>query len=106
MKKALTLSTIILTLFIPVVSARTLNTEDTVGILFFAAYCIFIIAMLIFQIVVCLWVYRDAKKRMPENATLWLIAVLVGNIFGFIVYLIVRRDQPVIINPSSTETIA
>ncbi len=36
------------------------------------------------------WVYLDAKKRDVKNIGVWVVLTVVANIFGFIIYLIVR----------------
>lgn len=41
---------------------------------------------------IAVWVYRDAESRGMGGA-LWLIIVLIANIFGLIIYLIVRKDR-------------
>ena len=56
-----------------------------------AVYIIVIIIALGLTIWMCIWVYRDAKKR-GQNEVLWLLVVLVGGCIGLLVYLIVR-DQ-------------
>ena len=47
--------------------------------------------LFVLQIVIAVWVYRDAEER-GENAVIWLLIVLVGGIIGLIVYLVVRKD--------------
>jgi len=58
------------------------------GIVLFAIFW-FIVAILL-----CVWVYRDAKAR-GENAALWLIIVLIAGIIGLIIWLIVRPKKKV-----------
>ena len=36
------------------------------------------------------WVFRDATAREMDNPVLWVIVILIGNVFGLSVYLIVK----------------
>ena len=55
---------------------------------------LFAIFWLIVAVLLCVWVYRDAKAR-GENAALWLIIVLIAGIIGLIIWLIVRPKKKV-----------
>ncbi len=61
-----------------------------VGLVIFIYIVIFIVIILI-----AIWVYRDAESR-GMSGVLWLIVVLVGSIIGLIIYLVIRRDHPVL----------
>jgi len=37
------------------------------------------------------WVYRDANRRNMDNAALWGVVTFVLNIFGLVIYLLVRE---------------
>jgi NADH:ubiquinone oxidoreductase subunit 6 (subunit J) len=70
-----------------------------------------IVGVVIFQIYICVWVYRDAKKRNMDEI-LWLIIVLIFGLLGLIIYLIIRNPivpekskQPVKQTQTPTETI-
>lgn len=41
-------------------------------------------------IYIAYWVYKDAQKRGEDNATIWLLIVLVAGIVGLIVWLMIR----------------
>ena len=43
----------------------------------------------IVALLLCVWVYKDAKKR-DMNAAVWLLIVLVTGCIGRIIYLVVR----------------
>lgn len=43
-------------------------------------------------ILLCIWVYKDAKAR-GEEAVLWLIVVLIANVIGLIIWLVVRPEK-------------
>jgi len=53
------------------------------------------IAWFIIAILIAVWVYRDAEKR-GESGALWLIIVLITGIIGLIIWLIIRRDKPIV----------
>lgn len=38
------------------------------------------------------YVHRDAIRRNIRNSEIWLIAVLIFNIFGALIYLLVRKN--------------
>jgi ABC-type transport system involved in multi-copper enzyme maturation permease subunit len=59
---------------------------------FFFLLILFIFFWFVVGILICLWVYRDAKSRGMEGA-LWVLIVLVANVIGLIVYLIVREER-------------
>ncbi len=62
---------------------------------FFFPFIVFlIVASLWFVagILLCLWVYNDAKSRGMEG-TLWVLIVLVANVVGLIVYLFAREER-------------
>ncbi|WP_287582362.1 hypothetical protein [Candidatus Borrarchaeum sp.] len=54
-----------------------------------------IIIWIVIAIVVAVWVYKDAESR-GESGVLWLIIVLIAGIIGLIIWLIIRRDKPVV----------
>lgn len=52
-----------------------------------------IIAGLVLTILLCAWVYRDAKSRYM-NGILWMLVVLlIPSYIGLIIYLVVRMDN-------------
>lgn len=59
-----------------------------------ASLFLIVIPFIFFAIIMYLaiWVYRDAEKRGQEPA-LWLLVFLVGNIFGLILWLILRPEK-------------
>lgn len=57
-------------------------------------FVLFAIFWFIVAILLCVWVYRDAKAR-GENAALWLIIILISGIIGLIIWLIVRPKKKV-----------
>jgi len=61
---------------------------------FFPFIVLIILASLWFVvgILLCLWVYNDAKSRGMEGA-LWVLIVLVANVVGLIVYLFAREER-------------
>lgn len=41
------------------------------------------------NLLILVWVYRDARSR-GENGALWIIITLIGGVIGLILWLIVR----------------
>ena len=56
------------------------------GVVIFVCCCL--------NILVGVWVYRDAEKRQMDNPAVWLAIVLLGGCIGCIIYLIVRDPIP------------
>lgn len=54
---------------------------------------VFWIIWIIIAILMCIWVYKDAKEREDVNETLWLIIVLLTGIIGFLIYYFVIRKE-------------
>lgn len=53
-----------------------------------------ILGMLIIGILIAVWVYKDAKRR-DMSAGPWVLLVIFTGLIGLIIYLVVRRDNPV-----------
>lgn len=66
------------------------------GIAVFLRFLIFLIVFTVLwflaSILICLWVYRDAKSRRMDPV-LWILIILVANFMGLIIYLIVREEK-------------
>ena len=64
---------------------------DLFGPLAFLIFLPIILAAVywIIALILCIWVYKDAKKR-DMNAAVWLLIVLVTGCIGCIIYLVVR----------------
>jgi len=63
--------------------------------LFAGAYCLIVGIGFLINILILIWVYKDAKKRGASGA-LWVIIVLITGIIGLIIWLVVRPPlQPV-----------
>jgi len=58
---------------------------ETRGLLFLA-----VPGLVVLNIVMLLWVYRDATNRGMESAVIWLIIVLAFSFLGTILYLLSR----------------
>ncbi len=75
---------------------------------FFPFIMLLIVASLwsIAGILLCLWVYNDAKSHGMEGA-LWVLVVLIANVVGLIVYSMARevnRPRPIISTCSGRQT--
>ncbi|MFX0058414.1 MAG: hypothetical protein ACFE85_17775 [Candidatus Hodarchaeota archaeon] len=69
-----------------------LFTFPGLGGLLAGMWLIILIPVIIYYVVgilLCVWVYKDAKKR-DMNAAVWLIIVLLTGCIGCIIYLVVR----------------
>lgn len=58
----------------------------------FGILAFFIIGWFFLAIILCAWVYKDAKAR-GENGALWLIIVLITGLLGLIIWLVVRPEK-------------
>lgn len=69
-----------------------LPTASAQAEFFFGVFCFFWIALLIVNILICIWVYKDAEKR-GQSGILWLLVVLVAGIIGIIIWLVIRPPE-------------
>jgi cell division protein FtsW (lipid II flippase) len=53
---------------------------------------IIVLIWFILGIILALWVYRDAQKRV-HNENIWIIIVLVLSIVGFLIYIFFREEE-------------
>jgi len=68
--------------------------DDSAGMgLFSGAYCLIMGVVFLINILILVWVYKDAKKRGASGA-LWVIVVLFTGIIGLIIWLVVRPPEP------------
>lgn len=63
----------------------------TALIISFIACAVFILA---FEILLCVWVYQDAKIRSDKPLAWLLVTIFVPNMFGILIYLLVGRTIP------------
>jgi len=75
-------------------ASRSVGALAALVILGFIGFVAFILGLIALWIYICVYVYRDAKRR-GMDATVWLLLVLLTGLIGLIVYLIVRRDHPI-----------
>ena len=66
-------------------------TYDPFGFLgaFLMIYVIVLLVICVIDLLIAIWVYKDAKKR-DMNAAVWLLIVLFFPCIGCIIYLVVR----------------
>ncbi len=57
--------------------------------MFAGAMCIVWIVLLIIEILILRWIYRDAKKR-GKSGGLWVLIVLFTGLIGIIIWLLIR----------------
>ncbi|MFX1357169.1 MAG: hypothetical protein ACFFA8_07765 [Promethearchaeota archaeon] len=68
------------------------TTIPGLGGLFAGLWLMILIPVIIYYVVailLCVWVYKDAKKR-DMNAAVWLVIVILTGCIGCIIYLVVR----------------
>ncbi|MBW5445603.1 hypothetical protein GE107_05940 [Cohnella sp. CFH 77786] len=67
-----------------------LNAGGIIAVFFFISIFFFVI-----HILLCVWAYRDARKRgrSPEFALIVLVALFFFPLLGLIVYLLIRNDD-------------
>jgi hypothetical protein len=58
-----------------------------------------IVAIVVLNIALLVWVARDAKARGMDSAILWMILVMFTGIIGLIIYLLARPQGNVISCP-------
>jgi len=59
--------------------------DTTTNVIFWTLIATIIVLAIIGQIILCVWVYRNAQKRGM------LLIVLIASIIGLIIYIIVRE---------------
>lgn len=64
--------------------------ETAAGLAAMGGCTLFILAIIVINILILIWVYKDAKARGMENPVIWLVVVLFTGILGLIIYLVVR----------------
>lgn len=59
-----------------------------------------IVATLALNILLLVWVAKDAKNRGMDSPVLWMIVVMVTGIVGFMIYLLVRPQGTLVRCPN------
>lgn len=59
--------------------------------LFFLGFMVF---GFLINILLCVWMYRDATRRDMDAPVVWVLIGLLFPILGLIIYLIVRPSRP------------
>lgn len=49
-----------------------------------------IIAVIVLNVALLVWVARDAKSRGMDSAILWMVLVMFTSVFGLIIYIFAR----------------
>jgi len=63
------------------------------------ALCGLSILILIIAVLIAVWVYKDAESRGMSGILWLLIVIFVPYFIGLIIYLVVRKDHPVMQGP-------
>jgi heme/copper-type cytochrome/quinol oxidase subunit 2 len=58
----------------------------------FAVICAIIVVTLIINIIILIWVYRDAQAR-NGNGAIWALLVFFTGVVGLIVYVLLGRNN-------------
>ena len=73
--------------------------ETAAGIAAMGGCMVFFLILLAINVLILIWVYRDAKSRGVDNPVLWLVLVLFTGLIGLVVYLIVRPKGEKVVCP-------
>lgn len=60
-------------------------------------FLILIISIVVINIAILVWVYKDSKARCMDGGVIWMIVVMVFGIIGLIVYLFARPKGDLVI---------
>lgn len=74
-------------------SYGTSSTTNSLNVLFVGLYILFLCLIICVMVGICVWVYKDAKKRNVDNPGLWVLLVLFLSIPGLILYLLLGRKK-------------
>jgi uncharacterized membrane protein YidH (DUF202 family) len=58
------------------------------------------------SIIIAYYVHRDAIRRGIKNSEIWLLIGLILNVFGLLIYLLVRRNYDEDISPRATKEVS
>lgn len=96
-RKLISIIVLLLALALPVTVFAQSSVDEAAGIFgVLAVSSIWLVccaALFILNIVLLVWVYRDAQAR-GENGALWALIVLVAGIIGLILYFLTARQNP------------
>lgn len=92
MRRRLLLTLLLVCLALPMVAQYEDGgaVETAAGLAAMGGCMIFVLIAIAINIIILVWVYRDAKARGMDNAALWLVIVLLTGLLGLIIYLVVR----------------
>jgi len=61
---------------------------------------VFILAMIILNVALLIWVARDAKARGLDNSVMWMILVMFTGLLGLIIYIFSRPQGDLVQCPN------
>jgi uncharacterized membrane protein YhaH (DUF805 family) len=69
---------------------QTSSGEDAAGVACCGTFFFMIVAIVVINVALLVWVARDAKARGMDGAAVWMLLVLVTGIFGLLIYVFSR----------------
>jgi uncharacterized membrane protein YhaH (DUF805 family) len=60
----------------------------------------FLVAVVVINIAILVWVARDAKNRGMDGAILWMLLVFFTSFIGLIIYILVRPKGEMVVCPN------
>jgi|SRR6185436_6382637 len=70
---------------------QTSSGEDAAaGLACCSTFVFLIVAVIVVNVVLLVWVARDAKARGMDGAAIWMLLVFFTGIFGLLIYLFSR----------------
>lgn len=79
---------LLLTASIPM---RADDATDTVAGMFACGGCAtFIIGLIVLNVLLLVWVAKDAKARGMDNSVIWMLVVMFLGVLGLVLYLLAR----------------
>lgn len=56
-----------------------------------------IVAVIVLNVLLLVWVARDAKNRGMDNSVLWMVLVMFTGVIGLLIYLLSRPKGEVVV---------
>jgi uncharacterized membrane protein YhaH (DUF805 family) len=76
------------------------RANDSSGCAACGGLLFFIIAVIVFNIAILVWVARDAKNRGMDSSILWMLLVFFTSFIGLIIYILARPQGNLAICPN------
>lgn len=79
----------------PLFATPTTVTDEDAGFACAACAGIFLVVpliVLVINLIIGVWMYKDAQRRGNPQAVLWLVVGVIFSIVGLVIYLAVRKS--------------